>query len=206
MKLIAEWRQSWRLWSVRVSALGAILTGLALAAPDFLQNLWNGLPSDARALLPASVTHAVPLILFVLTIVSRLVAQGGGAGGTVLTDQASTSSVRRTALDQAMSEAFSLIAQNAATSAAKTDALITRLSAAEQAIGGIDERVDTNHAAATNHAASLANRIDTLNSRIADALLDPVAVAAPLSHIMVDPSNGTIRSFKTEAADAAPAV
>lgn len=206
MKLIAEWRQSWRLWSVRVSALGAILTGLALAAPDFLQNLWNGLPSDARALLPASVTHAVPLILFVLTIVSRLVAQGGGAGATVLTDQASTSSGRSTALDQALSEAFTLIAQNAATSAAKTDALITRLIAAEQAIGGLNARVDVTHVAATDAAVALANRIDTLNARIADAPLEPATAAAPLSHIVVDPSNGTILGFKTEAADAAPAV
>ena len=205
MKLIDGWRQSWRLWSVRVSALGAILTGLALAAPDFLQNLWNGLPSDARALLPASVTHAVPLILFVLTIVSRLVAQGGGTGGMVLTEEASTSLGRSTALDQAMGEARTLIAQNAAISAAKTDALITRLVAAEQAIGGLDARVDVTHVAATDAAVALANRIDTLNSRVAAAALDPAA-AAPISHIMVDPSNGTIRGFKMEASDAAPAV
>lgn len=205
MKLIDGWRQSWRLWSVRVSALGAILTGLALAAPDFLQNLWNGLPSDARALLPASVTHAVPLILFVLTIVSRLVAQGGGTGGMVLTEESSTSLGRSTALDQAMGEARTLIAQNAAISAAKTDALITRLVAAEQAIGGLDARVDVTHVAATDAAVALANRIDTLNSRVAAAALDPAA-AAPISHIMVDPSNGTIRGFKMEASDAAPAV
>ncbi|WP_288935487.1 hypothetical protein [uncultured Sphingomonas sp.] len=75
MKLIEEWRQSWRLWSVRLSALGAILTGLALAAPDFLQSLWNGLPTDLRALLPVSVTHAVPTALFILTIVARIVSQ-----------------------------------------------------------------------------------------------------------------------------------
>lgn len=206
MKLIAEWRQSWRLWSVRVSALGAILTGLALAAPDFLQNLWNGLPSDARALLPASVTHAVPLILFVLTIVSRLVAQGGGAGGTGLTEQASTLSTRTAAVDQIRSDLFALITQKAAISAVEADALVARLVAAEQAIGGLDARVDMNHAVATDHAVALANRIDTLNSRIAGAPLDPAAAAAPLSHIMVDPSNGTIRGFKMEAADATPAV
>jgi len=206
VKLIAEWRQSWRLWSVRVSALGAILTGLALAAPDFLQNLWNGLPSDARALLPASVTHAVPLILFVLTIVSRLVAQGGGAGGTVLSDQASTSSGRSAAVDQITSELSALVRQKAASSAAEAGALLARLVAAEQAIDGLNARVDVTLAAAADSAVALATRIDTLNSRVADALLDPVAVAAPLSHIMVDPSSGTILGFKTEAADAAPAV
>lgn len=75
MKLIDGWRQSWRLWSVRLSALGALLTGLALAAPDFLQSLWTGLPADLRALLPASVTHAVPMLIFGLTILARVVAQ-----------------------------------------------------------------------------------------------------------------------------------
>lgn len=206
MKLIAEWRQSWRLWSVRVSALGAILTGLALAAPDFLQNLWNGLPSDARALLPASVTHAVPLILFVLTIVSRLVAQGGGTGGTILTDQASTVSTRIAAGDQFRSDLSALIAQKAATSAAEVDALLARLVAAEQAIDGLNARVDVTHVAAADSAVALATRIDTLNARIADAPLETATAAAPLSHIMVNPSNGTIPVFKTEATDAAPAV
>lgn len=89
MKLIEEWRQSWRLWSVRLSALGAILTGLALAAPDFLQSLWNGLPTDLRALLPVSVTHAVPTALFILTIVARIVSQNAPKTGAVISTQVS---------------------------------------------------------------------------------------------------------------------
>jgi len=99
VKLIEEWRQSWRLWSVRLSALGAILTGLALAAPDFLQSLWNGLPTDLRALLPASVTHAVPTALFILTIVARIVSQNAPKTGAVISTQASIANAEGTATE-----------------------------------------------------------------------------------------------------------
>lgn len=113
MKLIEEWRQSWRLWSVRLSALGAILTGLALAAPDFLQSLWNGLPTDLRALLPVSVTHAVPTALFILTIVARIVSQNAPKTGAVISTQVS--------IANAEGSATNLLTRVAATEAAIRD-------------------------------------------------------------------------------------
>lgn len=67
--------RAWPLWSVRMSAIGAILTGLAAAAPDMLLQIWNALPDDIRSLFPASISHVVPTLLFVATIVVRLIPQ-----------------------------------------------------------------------------------------------------------------------------------
>jgi hypothetical protein len=67
--------RAWPLWSVRMSAIGAILTGLAAAAPDTLLQVWNALPDDVRSLIPASVANIIPTLLFVATIVVRLIPQ-----------------------------------------------------------------------------------------------------------------------------------
>lgn len=67
--------RAWPLWSVRMSAIGAILTGLAAAAPDTLLQIWNSLPDEIRSLFPASISHVIPTLLFVATIVVRLIPQ-----------------------------------------------------------------------------------------------------------------------------------
>ncbi|WP_230769790.1 DUF7940 domain-containing protein [Sphingomonas sp. Leaf4] len=75
MKLTPDWRQAWRWWSVRLSALGSLLCAFALASPDTLLAVWQALPADVVALLPERLVAIVPLILFTLTIGARLVQQ-----------------------------------------------------------------------------------------------------------------------------------
>jgi len=79
MKLIENWRHAWRLWSVRLSALGALLTTFAAAAPDTLLQIWNGLPDDVRAIFPETAVRVIPTLLFVATIVARLIPQKAAA-------------------------------------------------------------------------------------------------------------------------------
>ncbi len=69
------WSRAWPLWSVRMSALGAILTGLAAAAPDTLLQIWNALPAEVLALVPASIGRVVPTLLFLATIAVRMIPQ-----------------------------------------------------------------------------------------------------------------------------------
>lgn len=69
------WSRAWSLWSVRVSALGALLTALAVATPDTLLQIWQGLPDNVRALLPESLGRLIPTILFILTAVVRMIPQ-----------------------------------------------------------------------------------------------------------------------------------
>ncbi len=48
-----DWREASRWWSVRVSALGPILYAAMILMPDQLLALWNMMPSEVRAALPA---------------------------------------------------------------------------------------------------------------------------------------------------------
>jgi len=73
------WSRAWPLWSVRMSALGAILTGLAAAAPDTLLQIWNALPAEVVALVPPSIGRVIPTLLFMATIAARLIPQKSAA-------------------------------------------------------------------------------------------------------------------------------
>lgn len=63
-KLIDEWKQAWRFWSVRLALIGA-----AMSAG------WGALPADTRALIPGS--QWIGLFLFLAVTVARLIDQGG---------------------------------------------------------------------------------------------------------------------------------
>jgi len=70
-----DWREASRWWSVRVSALGSILYAAMILMPDQLLALWNMMPSEVRAALPARAGDWLGMILFVLVIVARLLPQ-----------------------------------------------------------------------------------------------------------------------------------
>lgn len=81
MTLIDGWRHSWRLWSVRLSALGAALSTFALTCPDIVLGVWNSLPGDSRAALPAGLPMIVPTLLFVSATLARLLKQKAETDG-----------------------------------------------------------------------------------------------------------------------------
>jgi len=74
-RLIDDARLWWRFWSMRLAALGAIVSALAQWFPDALSAAWNTMPYDMRAYLPAPLLHSIPVILFVAVMVARIVAQ-----------------------------------------------------------------------------------------------------------------------------------
>ena len=74
-RLIDDTRLWWRFWSMRLAALGAVVTALAQWFPDTLSAAWNAIPSDMRASLPAPLLHSIPVILFVAIMVARILAQ-----------------------------------------------------------------------------------------------------------------------------------
>jgi hypothetical protein len=74
-RLIDDVRLWWRFWTMRLAALGAIVTALAQWFPDALSVAWNAMPYDMRAYLPAPLLHSIPVILFVAIMVARIVAQ-----------------------------------------------------------------------------------------------------------------------------------
>lgn len=75
MKPIPNWRQAWRLWSVRVSAIFAVL----LAAPAQVQDIWNALPPDIQAMIPNA--KSVALAITVAATIARVLQQKEKADG-----------------------------------------------------------------------------------------------------------------------------
>ena len=69
-KLIADLHQAWRFTSVWIAGAGALLI-----------EVWNQLPAEIRAQLPAPVAHTVPTLILASVIVARLVKQGARDAG-----------------------------------------------------------------------------------------------------------------------------
>lgn len=79
MKPIPNWRQAWRLWSVRVSAIGAAIFAVLLAAPAQVQDIWNALPPDVQAMIPNA--KGVALAITVAATIARVLQQKGKTDG-----------------------------------------------------------------------------------------------------------------------------
>lgn len=75
MKLIPDWRRSWRLASVRVAAIGAIGATVAAAAPDMLLQVWQALPEEVRAHAPDYLSRWITPALFAATLAARILKQ-----------------------------------------------------------------------------------------------------------------------------------
>lgn len=75
---IMDWRQAWRLWSVRVSAIGMAIFAFLLAVPDQALAIWMALPPELQQMVP----NARELGLFLLgaTGIARVINQGRPAG------------------------------------------------------------------------------------------------------------------------------
>ena len=74
-RLIDDARLWWRFWSIRLAMLGALLTAFVQWFPDTLAAVWNAMPADMRALLPAPLLHSIPVVLFVAVGIARVVSQ-----------------------------------------------------------------------------------------------------------------------------------
>ena len=75
LELIEGWRKWYKLWSVRLMALGTILTGWFLAAPDAAIQLWLMLPDDLKALLPPDVVKYIPIFILIAGTFARVIKQ-----------------------------------------------------------------------------------------------------------------------------------
>lgn len=131
------WSRAWPLWSVRVSALGALLTALAAATPDTLLQIWQGLPDDVRMLLPESVGRIVPTVLFLLTIVVRMIPQAKASEeaepvvASLTNEVASDLSGIMTSISEAVASNHAQQVNAANALAMRIDCLDARVSAAE---------------------------------------------------------------------------
>jgi hypothetical protein len=66
-RLVDDWRQATKWWSVRINALGAILLPLLMMVPS--------LPAEVQALFPPQLRAVLAALWCVAAIAARLIAQ-----------------------------------------------------------------------------------------------------------------------------------
>lgn len=66
-RLIDDWNQAWRFWSVRMQALGALLTTLMVMVP--------AMPPEIQALVPVKYRVIALGLWAAASIASRLIKQ-----------------------------------------------------------------------------------------------------------------------------------
>lgn len=74
-ELIPSWRKAWRLWSVRLNAIGLVITGCFFVDPNILLFFFNSLPDDIRNLLPANGMLVTAIVIYSAAILVRVVKQ-----------------------------------------------------------------------------------------------------------------------------------
>lgn len=75
MKLVPNWRQCFKFWSVRLGMLGTALTGLLVAFPEAALHAWSLLPGDMKAFIPQQYMPFIGVGVFALSILARLIKQ-----------------------------------------------------------------------------------------------------------------------------------
>lgn len=68
-------RNWWRLWSIRLNLIGGLLLTAFMTWPEFALTLWNMMPDEVKALVPDRFILAIPLALFALSVIARLIRQ-----------------------------------------------------------------------------------------------------------------------------------
>lgn len=67
--LIAEWKKSWKFWSVQLLIIGEVM----LWCSDLISQAWTVLPPSMASRMPHGETIAG--IVFVLALIARLIPQ-----------------------------------------------------------------------------------------------------------------------------------
>lgn len=75
LKLIAQWRSFWRMWSLRLNAVGLAILGYITVSPEIISQAWYALPPDIKTMLPPNFLMWISVALFALGIVARLIKQ-----------------------------------------------------------------------------------------------------------------------------------
>lgn len=74
-RLIPDLRHAWRMWSVRLNAVGLAVLAWVQIDPVSVLAVWNMMPPAVRAHLPAHFVLPVASTLFALSLLARLVRQ-----------------------------------------------------------------------------------------------------------------------------------
>lgn len=75
MKLIEGWQKFYKLWSIRLGALGATIVSILVAFPDVALNAWALMPADLKAFIPPNYMPLIGVAIFVMSMVVKFIPQ-----------------------------------------------------------------------------------------------------------------------------------
>jgi hypothetical protein len=75
IKLIENWQQARKFWSVIFSTIGAAIMGVFTVWPETAYMVWQSIPDEYRVAIPQSWVSGIGLALFLLSSFSRIVKQ-----------------------------------------------------------------------------------------------------------------------------------
>lgn len=73
--LVPEAREWWKLWSIRLNALGLAILAWVQLDPVSVLAVWNMMPAAVTRLVPSSALTVIGMALFALSMIARLVTQ-----------------------------------------------------------------------------------------------------------------------------------
>jgi hypothetical protein len=73
--LIPHARKGWRLWSVRLNAIGLAIQSVFMAWVSLPLDLWNMMPGELKAFLPPRAMFILPALFFAAAMAARFVRQ-----------------------------------------------------------------------------------------------------------------------------------
>ena len=74
-RLIDDWRNASKFWTVRIAAIWLAIITLVSVAPDTTYQLWVALPDSVKAYLPDSLVRFLNGVVPALIIAARLFKQ-----------------------------------------------------------------------------------------------------------------------------------
>ena len=75
MKLIDNWKKSWKLWSVQLNILSIIIITILTDLPSHIIPSWALLPEEFKSQLDKDIVAGISIGLIILNILARLVSQ-----------------------------------------------------------------------------------------------------------------------------------
>lgn len=75
MKLIEGWQKFYKLWSIRLGALGAGVVSILVAFPDVALNAWAIMPADLKAFIPPNYMPLIGVGIFVMSMLVKFIPQ-----------------------------------------------------------------------------------------------------------------------------------
>ncbi len=73
--LISNWKDAWRMWSIRLSVLGTAVLIFFEGFPDVAIHIWASIPDDLKSALPPGFARYFGLGLIVASIIARVIKQ-----------------------------------------------------------------------------------------------------------------------------------